>query len=357
MSPAAEDSNPAVPPRAGEELDAARLSAWLGEPVTVSQFPAGHSNLTYLVRPAAAANGPDLVLRRPPFGTQVKGAHDMSREFRVLSRLHAVYAPAPRPVRYCEDAAVLGAPFYLMERLPGMVIRKQLPPDLAASPELCRRVSVALVDNLAALHALDLDAAGLADFGKPAGYVRRQIEGWTRRWQDAQTENVPEMDEAARWLAERMPSESSGRPALIHNDYKLDNILLDPADPTRITGLLDWEMATVGDPLMDLGTALSYWIEAGDPAAFRELRFSPTTAPGFITRAEFLARYEEVSGRAVAGPVYYYVYGLFKLAVILQQIYYRYAHGHTRDDRFATLGEVAKGLGRQAVKSIEAGRL
>lgn len=353
MSAAAEDTNPAAPPRAGEELDAGRLSAWLGEAVTVNQFPAGHSNLTYLVR---TGGGKDYVLRRPPFGTQVKGAHDMSREFRVLSGLHAVYAPAPRPVRYCEDVSILGAPFYLMERLPGLVIRKQLPPDLAASADLCRRVSLALVDNLAALHGLDLEAAGLAGFGKPEGYVRRQIEGWGKRWQDAQTEEVPAMNEAAQWLAAHMPADSP-RAALIHNDYKLDNILLDPANPTQITGLLDWEMATVGDPLMDLGTALSYWIEGSDPAEFRELRFSPTTAPGFISRAKYLARYEEASGRAVADPVYYYVYGLFKLAVILQQIYYRYAHGHTRDQRFAALGEVAKGLGRQAVKSIELGRL
>lgn len=352
--PPIRDNNPAAPPRAGEELDAARLGEWLGEAVTVEQFPAGHSNLTYLVRTVAA--GKEYVLRRPPFGTQVKGAHDMGREFRVLSGLHTIYAPAPRPYRYCDDLAVLGAPFYLMERLPGVVIRKQLPPNLAASAELCRRVSFALVDNLAALHALDLDAAGLADFGKPAGYVRRQIEGWTRRWQDAQTEEVAAMDEAGRWLAARMPADS-GQAALIHNDYKLDNILLDPVEPTRITGLLDWEMATVGDPLMDLGTALSYWIEAADPPAFRDLRFSPTTAPGFITRSEYLARYEEASGRAVAEPVYYYVYGIFKLAVILQQIYYRYAHGHTRDERFARLGEVAKGLGRQAVQSIEAGHL
>ena len=346
------DLDPTAPPRPGEELDVARLEAWLGRgALTCEQFPAGHSNLTYLIR----VEGQEYVLRRPPFGTQVKSAHDMGREYRVLSQLHRVYAPAPRPTLYCEDLAVLGAPFYMMERLPGFVVRKQLPAALAGSPDLCRRLSLALVDNLAALHGLDPAAAGLAGFGKPEGYVRRQIEGWSKRWTDAQTEDVPAMNDAARWLAAGMPAESGA--ALVHNDYKLDNILLDPADPSRITGLLDWEMATVGDPLMDLGTALSYWIEAADPPAFQQLRFSPTTAPGFIARREFVERYEDRSGRAVAHPAYYYVYGLFKLAVILQQIYFRYARGHTTDERFAPLGEVAKGLGRQACLAIERGRI
>jgi aminoglycoside phosphotransferase (APT) family kinase protein len=344
--------DPTAPPRAGEELDTARLEAWLGQgPLTCSQFPAGHSNLTYLISLA----GREFVLRRPPFGTRVKSAHDMGREYRVLSKLHTVYAPAPRPTVYCEDPAVLGAPFYLMERLPGIVIRKELPAPLAAAPELCRRLSFSLVDNLAALHSIDLEQAGLNNFGRPEGYVRRQIEGWSKRWTEAQTEDVAAMNEAAHWLAAQMPAGSGT--ALIHNDYKLDNILLDPVDPTRITGLLDWEMATVGDPLMDLGTALSYWIEAADSSAFQQLRFSPTTAPGFITRREFLDRYAEKTGHPVANPVYYYVYGLFKLAVILQQIYYRYVQGHTRDERFAPLGEVAKGLGRRAGDAIGAGRI
>ena len=346
------DRDPTAPPRAGEELDLRRLEAWLQQgPVQCEQFPSGHSNLTYLVRIA----GRELVLRRPPFGTQVKSAHDMAREYRVLSQLHRVYPLAPQPTVYCEDPAVLGAPFYLMERLPGMVIRKDLPPALARSPESCRRLSLAMVDNLAALHGLDLEAAGLSDFGKPLGYVRRQIEGWTRRWMDAQTEDVAAINATARWLASKMPVESGA--ALIHNDYKLDNILVDTADPARLTGLLDWEMATVGDPWMDLGTALSYWIEASDPVDFQKLRMSPTIASGFITRREYVGRYEERTSRSVADPVYYYVYVLFKLAVILQQIYYRYAHGFTRDERFAALGDAAKGLGKQAGEAIASGRI
>ena len=348
--PLPDRQDPTAPPRPGEELDLARLEAWLAQgPVTCSQFPAGHSNLTYLI----FVGGKEYVLRRPPFGTQVKSAHDMGREYRVLSKLHAIYPLAPRPTMYCEDAGVLGAPFYLMERLPGIVIRKQLPAALSSSPESCRRLSHALVDNLATLHGLDLEAAGLAGFGKPQGYVRRQIEGWSKRWIDAQTEDVAAMNEAATWLAGHLPTESGA--ALIHNDYKLDNVLVDPADPASLTGLLDWEMATVGDPLMDLGTALSYWIQSDDPEAFQQLRFSPTIAPGFISRREYVQRYEAKTGRPVANPVYYYAYGLFKLAVILQQIYYRYAHGLTRDERFASLGAVAKGLGRQACEAIASG--
>jgi aminoglycoside phosphotransferase (APT) family kinase protein len=234
-----------------------------------------------------------------------------------------------------------------MHRLRGQVIRKQLPQALEGRPDLCRKLSHAVIDNLAALHGLDLHAAGLADFGKPEGYARRQVEGWSKRWLDAQTEDVPEMASVARWLAERMPSAESGA-SLIHNDYKLDNILVDTGDPTRITGLLDWEMATVGDALMDLGTALSYWIEPTDPASFQRQRFSPTVSPGFVTRQEFLERYQKTSGREVRNPSYYYVYGLFKLAVILQQIYFRYVQGLTQDARFAGFGEVVRGLARQA---------
>ncbi|MBM3736769.1 MAG: phosphotransferase family protein [Acidobacteria bacterium] len=344
------DWNPAAPPRPGEEIDAARIGAWLGKDVTVAQFPAGHSNLTYLVR----AGGEEYVLRRPPFGTQVKTAHDMGREFRVLSKLHAVYPPAPKPYAYCEDPSVIGAPFYLMERRHGTVIRKETPRELEESPDLCRRLSQSMVANLALLHSVDFEAAGLKDLGKPEGYVRRQIEGWSKRWTVAQTGPVPEMDELAVWLAARMPTESGA--AIIHNDYKLDNMLLDPTDLTRITGVLDWEMATVGDPLMDLGTALSYWVEPTDPPEFLEARLAPTATPGFYTRAEAVERYAEITGRDVSGIAYYYVYGLFKLAVILQQIYYRYAHGLTRDHRFAGFGGVVLSLARQGVRAISSSR-
>jgi aminoglycoside phosphotransferase (APT) family kinase protein len=343
------DPNVTAPVRDGEQLDAARLGEYLRAlspdfqgRIDIEQFPAGHSNLTYLVRAGAR----ELVLRRPPFGSRVISAHDMSREFRVLSRLHPLYAPAPRPIAYCDDASVLGAPFYLMERRRGLVVRKEFPARLARSPATLRRIAESLVDNLGALHAIDLHATGLAAIGKPEGYVRRQVEGWTRRWSDARTEDVPEVERVAGWLADRLPPESGA--SLIHNDYKLDNVMLDPADPARIVAVLDWEMATVGDPLMDLGAALAYWVEAGDPGEFLAQRLAPTAQPGFLTRREAAARYASATGRDLANVAYYYVFGLFKTAVVIQQIYYRWVHGHTRDERFAGFGAMVVALARQA---------
>lgn len=336
-----------LPPRPGEELDAARLAAYLGVPhVHVSQFPAGHSNLTYLVTTTKA----QWVLRRPPFGSQVASAHDMGREYRVLVPLSAVYPPAPKPFLFCDDLSVIGAPFYLMERRHGIVIRKQLPEPFSSSPLLCRQLSQALVDNLARLHSLELQSTGLAALGKPQGYVRRQIEGWTRRWAAAQTELLPEMDAVARWLPANRPDESAA--ALIHNDYKLDNIILDPLQPTRVVALLDWEMATVGDPLMDLGSALAYWVEPSDPPELRESGFSPTAHPGFFSRSELVEAYQRASQRPVPQWRFYYVYGLFKLAVILQQIYFRWRQGLTRDERFARLNLAVQALARQAARNL-----
>src|SRR6185503_8810640 len=196
---------------------------------------------------------------------KVKSAHDMGREVRVLEKLCKVYPPAPRPLAYCDDPSVLGAPFYLMERIRGIVLRRALPKGLELAPDTVRRLGDAFVDNLVALHSIDPEAAGLGDLGKPVGYVERQVTGWTKRWHDSKTDDVPHVDQIAAWLAARIPAESGA--AIIHNDYKYDNIVLDAGDPTRIVGVLDWEMATLGDPLMDLGTAFGYWVEAGDPDA------------------------------------------------------------------------------------------
>jgi len=358
------DPNTTAPVRAGEELDAAALERFLRDtllgfegPVTIEQFPSGHSNLTYLVRAGGGerAGSIEMVLRRPPFGTTVKSAHDMGREFRVLSRLHTLYAPAPRPIAFCADASVIGAPFYLMERRHGLVIRKEMPADLAASPAALARLSASIIDNLATLHGLDLQATGLAELGKPEGYVTRQIEGWTRRWNDARTRDIADVESVARWLAANRPPESGA--SLIHNDYKLDNLMLDPADPTRIVAVLDWEMATVGDPLMDFGTALSYWVEAGDPREFLHLRFAPTAHAGFLTRREASLRYAGRTGRDVTNIAYYYVFGLFKVAVILQQIYYRWVKGLTRDDRFAAFDAMVRALAAQAAATVQSGRI
>jgi aminoglycoside phosphotransferase (APT) family kinase protein len=351
------DLDSTAPPRPGEELAVATLEAYLTQhlpdasgPLTVEQFPHGHSNLTYLLR----SGGREFVLRRPPFGNQVKTAHDMGREFRVLSKLSRVYPPAPRPYCYCDDTAVLGAPFYVMERRRGVVLRRAETPGLTIDPPTARRLSEALIDNLALLHALDYRAAGLADLGKPEGYVRRQVTGWITRYTNARTDPLPDMDRIAEWLTDHTPTESGA--ALIHNDFKYDNVVLDRMNLTRVVAVLDWEMATVGDPLMDLGTSLSYWVEPGDPEPDRAHAFGPTALPGSLTRQELVARYADKSGHDVSGMLFYYCFGLYKTAVIIQQIYARYVRGHTRDARFARLDERVAALCQTALRAAERGR-
>ncbi|MBL8851860.1 MAG: phosphotransferase family protein, partial [Planctomycetaceae bacterium] len=270
-------------------------------------------------------------------------------------RLHAVYRPAPRPELYCEDERVLGAPFYLMERRRGVILRKTLPPGITIESDLARRMSSALVDNLVALHAIDIHASGLADMGKPDGYVQRQVGGWVKRYANARTSDVPAMERLALWLQEHQPAESGV--AVVHNDYKYDNVILDPDDLTRIVAVLDWEMATIGDPLMDLGTSLAYWVEATDPAPLRQSAFGPTALPGSLTRRELVERYQQQTGRAVAQPEFYYCFGLFKLAVIVQQIYARFARGNTSDPRFAHLDRLVFLLSEQAERTLSAGSL
>lgn len=341
--------------RPGEELDRAALAVWLaarlgaaaGE-VEVEQFREGHSNLTYLVR----VGGEEYVLRRPPFGNVVRTAHDMGREFRVLSALAPVFPPAPRPLLLCEDEGVIGAPFYLMERRRGVVIRRALPPGLAGRPELAARLSESLVNTLVDLHTVDYRAVGLGDFGRPEGYVARQVRGWTERYRAAATDAVPRMERVAAWLAERAPAERGA--AVIHNDFKFDNLMFAADDPTRLVAVLDWEMATIGDPLMDLGTALAYWIEPDDPEPLRAVAMGPTAAPGMWTRRQLVEAYAARSGREIGDVAFYYGFGLFKLAVIIQQIYARYARGVTRDERFARMNRMVAVLADQAYQSVGA---
>lgn len=344
--------------RQGEELELPKLEAYLREhlpqfalPLTIEQFPHGHSNLTYLLRLGTT----ELVLRRPPFGNVVQTAHDMSREYRVLSKLSAVFSPAPQPYLFCDDASVIGAPFYLMQRRQGVILRKVVPPELAFGPEIARPVSQSLIDTLAQLHSLDYQAAELADLGKPVGYVSRQVTGWTNRYCKAQTDELRSIEQVARWLSEHTPPESGT--AIIHNDFKFDNVMLDPSDLTRIIAVLDWEMATLGDPLMDLGTTLGYWVQADDPEPLRLARFGPTMLPGSLTRREVVERYEQSTGRTVSIPHFYYCFGLFKIAVIVQQIYSRFVRGKTRDPRFSCLNEVVAVLSRQAERSIDTGSI
>lgn len=357
-------SNATRPVRPGEELDAAALSAWLagrlpavesGAGITIEQFPGGHSNLTYLLRMGDC----ELVLRRPPFGSTVKTAHDMGREHKVLSRLWTVYPKAPRALLHCDDAAVIGAPFYIMERVRGVILRQQkAPAGIDLSPETMRRLSEAAVDGLAELHAVDFEAAGLADLGRPAGYVERQVSGWTERWRGARTDGVPDVDRAAGWLAGHLPAEVPAETgaALLHNDYKYDNLVL-ASDLGSIVAVLDWEMATVGDPLMDLGTSLGYWIDPDDDPALRTLPAGPTILPGNLSRAGVVDRYAAASGRDVSQILFYYVFGLLKIAVIAQQIYSRYQQGLTRDERFAAMIGAVRLLGRTAARAIDRGRI
>ena len=297
--------------------------------------------------------GRDLVLRRPPVGSKVKSAHDMVREARILLKLNPVFPLAPRVVAVCEDASVLGAPFYLMERVPGAILRGPAP-KVELSVEQVGALCAAFVRTLVSLHAVDFRAAGLE--GKPEGYVRRQVEGWTRRWQDARTDDVPDVESIARWLAERIPTEF-GAPgaAFIHNDFKYDNLVLDPAEPSRVVGVLDWEMSTVGDPLMDLGTAAGYWVEEGDPDPVKAFAFGPTFLPGSWSRARIVEEYGRLSGRDVSGMLFYYCFALFKTAVVAQQIYKRYVEGLTHDERFAGFGFGVQLLARSAVEAAGRG--
>jgi aminoglycoside phosphotransferase (APT) family kinase protein len=339
------------PVRPGEELPLAQLQRHLQQqipemgdvPLEVWQFPHGHSNLTYWLR----AGEHRWVLRRPPLGNQVKSAHDMGREYRVLEPLSRVYAAAPRPVLLTTDESILGAPFYLMEYRSGIILRNQWPAELPETPEMVRQLSESLVDQMLALHRLDIASAGLSQLGKPAGYVARQVRGWTERYQAARTRAIPSLERVAGWLAENLPAESAA--SLIHNDFKFDNVVFDSHHPSRIVAVLDWEMATLGDPLMDLGTSLAYWAQPGEEEIFGPLVTGPTRRVGCLTRREVLDRYLRQSELRPSGPfTFYYVYGLFKLAVIVQQIYTRFERGFTQDQRFARLGETAEGLGRWA---------
>ena len=346
----------AYPVRHGEELPLAALAAYLTRhlpgngPLHVEQFPGGYSNLTYLLR----WGDRELVLRRPPFGASIKSAHDMQREHLVLSGLATVGARAPRPLLYCDNREVIGAPFYLMERLHGVILRAPLPPGLVIPAALMEQIAYSTIDNLAALHRLDYRQAGLAELGRPEGYVARQVTGWSQRYAGAQTDELPEIATLIAWLESHQPA--TGGAALIHNDYKYDNLILNPADLTDILAVLDWEMCTIGDPLMDLGATLGYWIEPSDPPAMRAM-FGVTLLPGNPTRSQIIERYTAASGLPVGDPLFYYLFGLFKIAVIIQQIYGRYHAGHTRDARFAGLIEVVRGCGQMALLALDKGRI
>ena len=345
----------AIDVRKGEELDSVKLSAYLKthdvaiqDEIVFKQFPGGFSNLTYLL----SSGDKEYVLRKPPFGANIKSAHDMGREYRVLSSLKPIYSKIPTPIVYCEDETILGSPFYVMERVRGVILRNKIPKALELTPDHFKRLSIQTIENLVDLHSLELEESKLISLGKPAGYVARQVEGWIKRYFKAETDEINAMNTAAAWMQSNMPSKESS--AFIHNDYKYDNLVLD-ADSLTIKAVLDWEMSTVGDPLMDLGTTLAYWVEANDHPALQS--YNLTWVEGNLTRQEVVEKYADLRSIHVDDVLFYYVFGCFKLGVIAQQIYARYKQGYTKDERFALLIHLVKACGKNAENAIKYNRI
>jgi aminoglycoside phosphotransferase (APT) family kinase protein len=344
--------------REGQGFDVLRLAEYLKDSVpglsgelAIEQFGRGFSNLTYLVR----AKDREVVLRRAPPGVKIKSAHDMGREFLVLSKVCEVWPKVPRPLLLCEDEAVIGSPFYVMERVRGVILRARPPEGLALDEARMRAASESLVDTLAEIHTLDWAKAGLTSLGKPEGYVERQIKGWSDRYAKAATDDVPAMQSVLEWLRAHMPKEAGA--SLIHNDFKYDNVVLDAETATRVVAVLDWEMATIGDPLMDLGTTLGYWVEPSDPPVFQVMQFGPTALPGNLGRVALVKRYAEKTGRSVPDVLFYYVYALYKLAVVAQQLYRRYKDGLTKEERYALMLEGVRSVAAAAQFALEKGRI
>ena len=342
-------SDETIAMRPDEQIDGERLRRYLSgklpgsdNPLSLRQFGGGAANLTYLLDYGTH----EYVLRRPPLGPVAASAHDMAREYRVLSVLHQAFPFAPRAFLFGDDESIIGAPFFVMERRRGVVVRRALPEAYAGMPDAARRMSEALVDALAEFHAVDYEALGLGDLGKPAGFIDRQIEGWQRRWHTAKTEDLSEMDSVYQWLKANQPANT--QVSLVHNDYKLDNVMLAADDPGRVVAIFDWDMCTLGDPLADLGALLTYWTEPDDPPYLQATAMMPLGEPGFLSRNELVARYAAKSGRAVADIDFYHALGLFRLTVIVAQIYIRYVRGQTQDPRFAAMAFMIPALARRA---------
>jgi len=343
----------ARPVRKGEELDIAAVDQWLKQYLPhlegmpqVTQFTGGASNWTYRL----AYDNDDLILRRPPAGTKAKSAHDMGREYKIQLALAGLY-PVPEMLAFCEDPGITGAEFYIMRRIRGIIPRSDLPEALQLNEAQTRQLCLNVIDKLIELHQLDIHAPGLNTLGKGEGYIRRQTEGWSKRYVQARTENVASFEPVMTWLAEHLPSREYI--SLIHNDYRLDNVILNPENPLEIIGVLDWEMATIGDPLMDLGNSLAYWVQADDDAFFQSARRQPTHLPGMLTRREVVRYYCEKTGFVPDNWAFYEVYGLFRLAVIAQQIYYRYHHGQTNNPAFKDFWQLVNYLYKRCLKCIE----
>ena len=345
----------AGPVRAEDAFDVAALDAWLrtrtdladGPPV-VRQFVGGASNLTFLLR----YPGRDLVLRRPPAGQKAAGSHDMHREFEIQRRLAPFFPAVAQMVGYEADGSVLGSPFYVMAHVPGLILRGDLPAGVQLPPGDAHRLALAMIDALADLHSVDIGASGLGTFWRGPGYVARQVAGWSQRYRAALTDDVPDAQDVMAWLVDHQPEDVAAR--LIHGDWRFDNLVLDPRDLSSVRAVLDWEMATVGDPLMDLGASLAYWVQADDDPVFQMFRRQPSNLPGMPSRQEIVAHYLDRTGLAlpVAGWRFYEVYGLFRLAVIAQQIWFRYRAGQTTNPAFAQFGAAVDYLVARARRII-----
>jgi aminoglycoside phosphotransferase (APT) family kinase protein len=331
-----------IPVREGEELYLPRLEPYLREhieelgehPLEVKQFAAGHSNLTYQLR----AGNWEAVLRRPPLGPVAPKAHDMGRECQILRKLHPVFPLAPKPILFSDNTDIIGSPFFIMERRHGVVLDTEFPPNLEVTEEVCRSISQSMIDTLVTLHNVDYEEAGLSEIGHPEGFMERQVNGWIGRYERSKTDEIGGVDQLKKWLVDRLPV--SAAPTMIHYDYKLNNVMLAHGELSQMIGIFDWEMSTIGDPLADLGAAMSYWTQADDPDVLKYgLGKAPITIlPGFMTRDEFIHSYALKSGRDVSHIHFYVTFAYFKLAVILQQIYYRWKKGQTKDPRFSKLG-------------------
>jgi aminoglycoside phosphotransferase (APT) family kinase protein len=344
----------AAPVRKGEELDVAALTEYLrgkledvDSGIRIQQFPSGHSNLTYLL----ASEHRDYVLRRAPQGPVAPKAHDMAREYHVLQSVHPRFTEAPNVFHLCEDPAVIGAVFYIMERRRGIILRDRIPEQIERLPDHGRVISEGFIDCMVRLHGVDIYSSGLLGLGKPEGFLARQVRGWGERWQRSKTEELPEMEAVMKWLNEELPL--SAPATLVHNDYKLDNVMLAAEWPGRIEAVLDWEMATIGDPLVDVGLTLCYWHWAVAPELGGRTVPALTAQPGWYSRDEFIARYAQRAGRDLTRIAYYEILGIFKLAVILQQIYYRFHCGQTLDSRFRDFDSKVKGLAKLAGSLVE----
>ena len=318
--------------------------------IQVTQLPGGYSNLSFLVESATEK----FILRRPPFGEKIAKAHDMGREFRILEGLKkAGYSKSPQPIHFCDEESIFGAPFFIMEFVDGAILRNRVPQGMTLEKEDFAALSRSAVDCLLELHQLELQESGLIHLGKPEGYTQRQVEGWVDRYYRAKTNELPELEQAATWLLGNIPS--TEYLAFIHNDFKYDNLVLDPQNPTHIKGVLDWEMATVGNPLMDLGTTLAYWAEEKDPEILK--LFNLSHLPGNLSREEIMAYYFSKGKGSKQEMVFYYVFGLVKVAVIAQQIFKRYSQGFSTDPRFAQLIHVVDAAGKKAIQTLQTDKI